>query len=134
MYSTSDFLKCGQLEAIRIILALPFRRAFKVCLYPKMALPDFITSLRRLFIESCCFFCTPQERQNTKKSNVRKKTNLSTSQNATIVDKSHARQLTLRLEDASTNHLLNNFQNCSANGRPSTFQALKNVVVMMSSQ
>jgi hypothetical protein len=44
------------LEAININLALPFRSDLTVCLYPKMAFPDFITSLRRLFTESCDFF------------------------------------------------------------------------------
>ena len=56
MYSTSDFRKWGQLEAMRIILAFPLRRDFNECLYPKIALPDFITSFRRLLTESCCFF------------------------------------------------------------------------------
>merc|ERR1719498_948688 len=56
MYSTSDFRKCGQLEAIRINLDFPFRTDFMECLYPKMAFPDFMTSFRRLFMLSCCRF------------------------------------------------------------------------------
>mmetsp|Transcript_22056 Transcript_22056/g.51945 ORF Transcript_22056/g.51945 Transcript_22056/m.51945 type:complete len:148 (+) Transcript_22056:210-653(+) len=60
MYSSSDLRRGGALDAIKIILAFPLRRDLRHCLYPKIALPDFMTSLIRLFIESCCFCCNFQ--------------------------------------------------------------------------
>ena len=37
-------------------LAFPLRRDFNVDLYPRVTLPDFITSARRELIESALFF------------------------------------------------------------------------------
>eukprot|EP00585_Thalassiosira_rotula_P012660 CAMPEP_0196130242 /NCGR_PEP_ID=MMETSP0910-20130528/685_1 /TAXON_ID=49265 /ORGANISM="Thalassiosira rotula, Strain GSO102" /LENGTH=61 /DNA_ID=CAMNT_0041389509 /DNA_START=316 /DNA_END=501 /DNA_ORIENTATION=- len=57
-YSTSDFRRGGQLEAMRTILDFPVRSPFTPDLYPRIAFPDFMTSLRREFMDSTFFFCS----------------------------------------------------------------------------
>eukprot|EP00521_Asterionellopsis_glacialis_P002965 CAMPEP_0195275460 /NCGR_PEP_ID=MMETSP0706-20130129/17865_1 /TAXON_ID=33640 /ORGANISM="Asterionellopsis glacialis, Strain CCMP134" /LENGTH=70 /DNA_ID=CAMNT_0040332739 /DNA_START=138 /DNA_END=350 /DNA_ORIENTATION=- len=54
-YSNSDLRRGGQLEEIKIILDLVRRRDLTVALYPKIAFPDFITNLRREFMDSAFF-------------------------------------------------------------------------------
>ena len=56
-FSIVSHLRGGVLLAIMINLALPWRRDFKVCLYPKQNLPDFITKAKRALVLSKAFFC-----------------------------------------------------------------------------
>lgn len=60
-YSISDLRKGGQFDAMRTIFDLPERKLFNPDLYPRMAFPDFITSLMREFIDSTFFFCAWRE-------------------------------------------------------------------------
>lgn len=51
-------LSGGVLLAMMINLAFPWRIDFKVCLYPKQNLPDFITKAKRALIRSKAFSIT----------------------------------------------------------------------------
>lgn len=53
----SFYLSGGVLLAMMINLALPWRNVFKVCLYPKQNLPDFMTKAKRALVDSKAFFC-----------------------------------------------------------------------------
>jgi hypothetical protein len=44
---------------------LLFRRLLTLALYPKMALPDFMTSFSREFMESCVFFCGWEKKEKS---------------------------------------------------------------------
>lgn len=56
------YLSGGVLLAMIISLALPWRRVFSVCLYPRQYLPDFITSAKWELMLSKAFFCKVKEK------------------------------------------------------------------------
>lgn len=64
------YLSGGVLLAMMINLALPWRNVFKVCLYPKQNLPDFMTKAKRALVDSKAFFCWTKEKMKSNISHI----------------------------------------------------------------